>query len=62
VFFLIITLGPGELSTAGIGSGFDPDLIELIMDAGCVITAIDVDMVALRRIAQARLAEYERFK
>lgn len=54
-----------RVRAAGKPAGFlsaDPELIELAMGAGCVFTAIDIDMAALRRIAVARLAEYEPFK
>lgn len=37
----------------------DPELLDLVFDAGSVFTAIDIDMTTLRRAVIARLSEYE---
>ncbi len=51
----------GRVRAAGKPAGFlspDEDLMALALEAGCVFAAIDVDIVALRRIVMRRLSEY----
>ncbi|WP_212525132.1 HpcH/HpaI aldolase/citrate lyase family protein [Actibacterium sp. MT2.3-13A] len=50
-----------RVRAAGKPAGFlspDDDLLEAVLDAGCVFAAIDIDIVALRRVASGRVAAY----
>lgn len=54
-----------RVRTLGKPAGFlspDAELLDLVINAGCIFTAIDIDLTALRRIAMARLSEYESLK
>ena len=53
-----------RVRAAGKPAGFlspDGELLDAALGAGCVFAAVDIDIVALRRIASDRLAEYRQW-